>query len=181
MCSVLESLRQKKRELEVEVDRVKALIARLNTAPVEMRRHHSFVFESATLITRAVDRLNRYVSGTDGSFKPLLDEMYLACITLRDRMKAIVVLCNTNEPVSHDVLHPVSTAALGACKSFLHPLSEFKCMMNGMLDEGRRACDRLLYRAKLVRAGADAILHNMSADDAESNVRHEFEHLAQFD
>lgn len=180
MRSILENLRHRKRELDSEVERVKALIVRLNSAPVEMRRHHGLVFESSTFMKRAVDRLERYLSTNDG-LQPLLADMYDASATLRDRMKAIVALCNTREPVSHDVLRPVSTAALHACKSFLDSLAEVRSEMRVVVDDGKRACNRLSFRAEQVRASADAILRNLSADDAEDNVRHAHEHLGEFD
>lgn len=179
---MLECLRLRKRELEREVDRVKALIERLNRAPVEMRRHHGFVFESAMMMMSAVDKLQLYLSTTDGLLKPFLERMYLASSTLSDRMNAIVALANSNTsaPISHDAVRRVTDGASGACTSFLENLSEVRCAMRVIMDEGMRACQRVSYRAKLVRAGADAILRNMSADDAEDNVRHRFDHLGEF-
>ena len=181
MRSILESLRFRKRELESEVERVKALIERLNQAPVEMRRHHSFVFQSATIVKRAASKLDQYLSITDGLLKPMLESMYMSSAELRDHMKALVALCNTNQPVSPDILRSATNGGVCACKSFLENLTEVRCAMGVVMEEGQRVCNRLMFRAKLVRAGAKAILRNMSADDAEDNVRRQFEHLGEFD
>lgn len=181
MLSNLEFLRLRKRELEREVENVKSLIARLNQAPVEMRRHHSFVCESARIVKGAANNLYQFFCAADGLLKPMLESMYLASAQLRDHMKALVAIANKNEPVSPHVLRQATNGGLHACKSFLENLAEVRCGMRVVIDDCEADHRRLQYRAKLVRAGAKAILRNLSADDAEANVRREFEHLGQFD
>lgn len=174
-------MRLRKRELESEVERVKAVIARLNQAPVEMRRHHSFVFESANILKRAAKSLEKHVVDSDGDLQPLLESMYDVTSDLGDRMRAIAALCNGNESVSPRALRSAANGGLHACKSVLDKVVEIRGMMRVILEDGRRVSRRLSYREKLVRAGAKAILCNLSADDAEDNVRRKFEHLGEFD
>lgn len=180
MCSLLESLRVRKRELDSEVENVKALLVRLNTAPAEMRRHHGLVFESSKIMKRAALRFEHYLDANNG-LPRMLEDMHVATSELREHMRSLVTLRNTNQPVADSVLRPISSAAMCACKSFLVNLHEVRDAMRTILEEGPRVCGRLKFRAKQVRASANAILQNMSAEEAEANVRHQFEHLAQYD
>lgn len=153
-------------EWTADLEHLRQLLSFAQCVPKEMRRHHSFVVESARMIDQSVDDM-RWVLHEGGAIAKNANSMLQIA---------------TSAQCGLELLLETSGAALGAhkslvktcvreCKEVVSLAFSIRDAMSTVCTKRARLHSQLRERADLIRAGAQAIHDNMNADEAEENVR----------
>lgn len=163
---MLEHLTRQEAEWEEQLQQLRYVLRFAQSAPLEMRRHHSFVFESARMIDKVVDDMRwvlcegspiatnahnmlNVATSAHGTLDRLLEECRDDLGDYRALVRACVQECN--QVVS--LAFTIRNAARSVCVQW------------------QRVRSQLHEHAAMIRAGAQAIHDNISPTEAEDHVR----------
>lgn len=164
---VLEKLKWREDELEADLSELKRVLALAYRVPAELKRHHSFVCECARLTETVADRLKWLVNQSSpvGRHANLMLEV---ATSSHHSIESVVEQCRDGVAVDRATVRE----CLHASKQVLDLAFKIRSDVESITSRADRVLGELRENAALIRAGARAIVDNMSADDAEVNVRH---------
>lgn len=150
-----------------ELEQLRSLLKLAQNAPREMRRHHSLVFESARWIDSSVADMH-WVVHEHGSIARDAHSMILAANSAHVGLDSLLEACRDDAMRAHRSL---VRDCVRECKLVVSLAFSIRNALSAVCDKSTHLRSQLSERASMLRAGAQAIHDNLSADDAEDHVR----------
>lgn len=161
-----QNLKMREREMISNLNELKRVLELASCAPSEMKRHHSFVVECARLTDRVADELRWMIH----EFSPVAKHAHsiLHVATSAQSFAERMLELSPDEVVAD---RSIARGCLRACKQVVDHAFSIRSDVRSITARSQHFISTLREDAALIRAGASAIVHNLSADDAEANVR----------
>lgn len=149
-----------------DLEKLRSVLRFAQSAPSEMRRHHSFVCECARLIDRSVIDMS-WVLKEGGSIATNANSMLEVATRTNGVLDKLLEAARDDLGVSRLVVRD----CVRECKQVVSFAFAIRNAMRSVCVKYARLQLQLREHAALIRAGAQAIHDNMSADEAEEHVR----------
>lgn len=150
-----------------ELEQLRCLLRDAQAVPREMRRHHSFVVESARMIEEFSSDMRGMLYET-GSIAKDANSMLHVATSAHFALDGLLEACRDDAMAPHRSL--VRNCVI-ECKQVVSLAFNIRNAMSSVCDQSTRLQAQLCERAAMIRAGAKAIHDNLNADDAEDHVR----------
>lgn len=149
-----------------DLEHLRQLLSVAEAAPKEMRRHHSFVVESARMIDNAVDDMSWLLSD-GGEIARDANAMLHVASSAQGALEALLETSGADLGSRKSIFK----TCVRECQQVVSLAFSIRNNMSNVCAKRARLQHQLHEHAAMIRAGAQAIHDNMNADGAEYNVR----------